>query len=109
MPYRSFTDSRGTRWRAWDVVPTRVDRRTGIRRVRMTKHFHPERRTVPTRRLDMAQSRLFFPPGEAGWLCFESDGVRRRLRPIPAVWALEDAAGLERLCELAAWEAVAAE
>lgn len=109
MPYRRFTDSRGTLWRVWDVVPARVDRRLAVRRVRVQKIFHPDRRTLPTRRVDMTQARLYFPPGEAGWLCFESDGARHRLRPLPAGWLLEDDAGLERLCERAAMEGAAAE
>lgn len=108
MPYRRFTDSRGTLWRVWDVVPSRMDRRQTIRRVRVDKLFHPDRRTHPTRRVDMTQARLYFPPDEAGWLCFEAEGRRHRLRPIPAGWLVEDDAGLERLCEMAAQEAVAA-
>lgn len=109
MPYRRFTDSQGILWRVWDVVPSRVDRRIAARRVRVHKILHTDRRALPTRRLDLAQARLFFPPGEHGWLCFESHAGKRRLRPIPPGWVVEDDAGLERLCETAARGAVAAE
>ena len=94
MSYRRFTDSQGTPWRVWEVVPSPVCRRRGVRRIQVVNH-HPDRR------VDMRRSRLFFPPTEASWLCFESDADRRRLRPVPERWWLEDEAGLERLCTLA--------
>ncbi|HEX6746490.1 MAG TPA: hypothetical protein VF092_04180 [Longimicrobium sp.] len=102
MSYRRFTDSSGTPWRVWEVVPQPVDRRRGVRRIKVVRIHHPERRVVPTRRLDMRRSRLFFPPSETPWLTFESADERRRLRPVPETWWLEDARGLERLCAQAA-------
>jgi hypothetical protein len=36
-----------------------------------------------------------------GWLCFEREGERRRLQPIPERWAALDDAGLEKLLEVA--------
>lgn len=101
MSYRSFVDSDGTRWRVWDVVPTLVDRRYAIRRIRVAKIAHPERRVLPTRRLNMARSWLYFPPTEKGWLCFESRTRRLRLRPIPENWLLRTDEQLERLRDLA--------
>lgn len=101
MSYRRFTDSTGTPWRVWEVVPTPLDRRLAARRVRMDKIHHAERRVLHDRRIDMRRSRLFFPPTEPGWLCFESGLLKLRLRPIPQGWALEDDRGLERLCRLA--------
>jgi hypothetical protein len=77
-----------------------VDRRRGIRRIRVMK-IHPERRLLPTRRVDMHRSRLYFPPSETPWLAFESGDERRRLRPVPEQWWLEDDRGLAALCEIA--------
>jgi hypothetical protein len=101
VSYRRFTDSEGTPWRVWQVVPSPLDRRRGIRRIRIIKIYHPERRVLPERRLDMRRSRLFFPPHEPSWLCFESARERRRLSPVPERWWLEDAGGLEKLCQAA--------
>jgi hypothetical protein len=98
MSYRRFTDSTGQPWRVWEVVPHPVDRRFGIRRIQVMKIHHPERRYMPTRRVDMHRSRLFFPPSETPWLAFESGNERRRLRPVPDRWWLEDDRGLEALC-----------
>jgi hypothetical protein len=97
MPYRRFVDSRGKPWRVWDVVPSLIDRRIAARRLRMIRIFHPDRRVLPTRRIDLSRSRLYFPPTETGWLCFESDDARLRLHPIPRDWAHDSDAELERL------------
>ncbi len=97
MPYRRFVDSRGKPWRVWDVVPSLIDRRLAARRLRVLKIFHAERRFLPSRRTDVQRSRLYFPPAETGWLCFESDEARLRLQPIPQGWAQDSDAELERL------------
>jgi len=102
MAYRRFMDSSGTTWRVWDVTPLRLNRRLAIRRIRVIRIRHPERRVLPERRLDMRRSRLYFPPSEKGWLCFESEVARLRLRPIPPGWVLEPDEGLEELCRRAA-------
>jgi hypothetical protein len=98
MPYRRFTDSQGTTWRVWDVVPSPIDRRLAMRRIRSTRVPHGERRVASERRLDLQRSRLYFPPWERSWLCFESADVKRRLTPIPADWTTRDDAELEELC-----------
>lgn len=102
MAYRRFTDSSGITWRVWDVTPLRINRRLAIRRIKVIRIYHPERRVLPDRRLDMRRSRLYFPPSETGWLCFESAVGRHRLRPIPPGWVLEPDDELEDLCRLAA-------
>jgi hypothetical protein len=98
MSYRRFTDSQGTAWRVWAVVPEPVDRRRALRRVQGRKIQPPERRALPARRVDLRRARLYFPPTETPWLTFESADERRRLTPIPDQWWLEDDRGLERLC-----------
>jgi len=97
MAYRRFTDTNGRHWRVWDVSPL-LDRRFGIRRVQVLKIHFRDRRAVPDRRIDMRRSRLYFPPTETGWLTFESEGSKRRLRPIPAEWAHWSDEALEELC-----------
>ena len=52
----------------------------------------------PPWRVDMRRSRLYFPPTESGWLTFESDDSKRRLRPIPQGWAHASDETLEDLC-----------
>lgn len=101
MSYRRFTDSRGITWRAWDVVPTPLDRRLAVRRIQITRIHHPERRVLAERRLDMRRSRVFFPPTEKAWLCFESGESRRRLSPVPPDWVTRTDSELEELCEQA--------
>ena len=100
MAYRRFTDSDGRHWRVWDVTPL-LDRRYGIRRIQVMKIHFRDRRLVPDRRIDMRRSRLYFPPTETGWLTFESEGSKRRLRPVPAEWAHWSDEALEALCEQA--------
>jgi hypothetical protein len=71
MALRSFTDSQGQGWRVWNVVP----------------------------QYDTARDEDTLTPGlQGGWLCFERDGHKRRLSPIPGDW--EDAGPdvLERYC-----------
>ncbi len=62
MALREFTDERGRRWRAWDIVPDQL---------------HPT-----TRLEDYMQGFL------DGWLAFETvDGAERaRLTPVPVRW-----------------------
>ncbi len=98
MAYRRFTDSSGQSWRVWDVAPSLIDRRFAIRRIKIAKIHFPDRRVLPERRVDMRRSRLYFPPTESGWLTFESDTSKRRLRPIPPGWAHQPDEALEELC-----------
>ena len=100
MSYRRFTDSRGTAWRVWDVVPSPLDRRLAVRRILVSRAHAPERR-VAERRVDMRRSRLYFPPEESAWLCFESAETRRRVRPVPPDWMTWSESELEALCERA--------
>lgn len=81
-----MVDADGVTWRVWDVRPALIDRRYHIRRIQVIKIRHRERRLTATRRIDMMRSRLYFPPTEEGWLCFESDRERVRLKPIPGEW-----------------------
>lgn len=71
MALRSFTDSQGQGWRVWNVVP----------------------------QYDTARDEDTLTPGlQGGWLCFERDGHKRRLSPIPGGWEEADSEELERYC-----------
>lgn len=71
MALRSFTDSQGQGWRVWNVVP----------------------------QYDTARDEDTLTPGlQGGWLCFERDGHKRRLSPIPDGWEGAEADALERYC-----------
>ena len=63
MPVREFTDSRGRRWRAWDVTPESI---------------HPQ-----TKGEDYLAEAY-----RDGWVVFEeiASGEKRRLTPLPANW-----------------------
>ena len=83
MSYRTFVDSSGKRWEVWLVTPASAERRKSDRR------HTPERRKNPFhRKLEVASEY------SEGWLCFEGDGDKRRLAPVPEGWY---EAGPERL------------
>lgn len=71
MALRSFTDSQGQGWRVWNVVP----------------------------QYDAARDEDTLTPGlQGGWLCFEREGQKRRLSPIPQGWEEAGTVELERYC-----------
>ena len=100
MGYRSFKDSTGVEWNAWDVVPQLAERRVEDRRqarqsipFRDRRHF--DRRIVASHRAVMAPSLV------GGWLCFEGATEKRRLSPIPADWGRCSDSQLEEYCRRA--------
>ena len=102
MAHRTFTDSRGVEWEAWDVIPGRMqvggrERRFGLdRRVYSPPGFDPEqdRRRRGERRTSVSDCL------RNGWLAFRStEGAeRRRCFPIPDDWEFLPVEELERLC-----------
>jgi hypothetical protein len=96
VSYRTFVDSEGRRWEVWLVTPAaaerrRVDRRTpaggsmsvgGVKYEGVSdRRITPERRRSPFHRnLEVASEY------SSGWLCFEGDGEKRRLAPVPEGW-----------------------
>ncbi len=100
MGYRSFKDSAGVEWDAWDVIPQlaerRVeDRRQGRQEIRFRDRRSLERRLITSRRAVMA------PGLTGGWLCFDGPSGRRRLSPIPEGWTRCGTAELEEYCRKA--------
>lgn len=104
MSYRTFVDSGGKRWEVWLVRPTAAERRRTDRRAPgggagadkfpgfSDRRRTPERRQSPFRRNVQVASEY-----SSGWLCFESEGDKRRLAPVPAGW---NEAGPDRLATL---------
>ena len=97
MSLRTFTDSAGQQWEAYDVVPRseerrRYDRRSGEIKVDQVV----EERRDADRRVTVGRSDHM--TSKAGWLCFESNEERRRLTPIPEDWTRCDDAKLEAYC-----------
>jgi hypothetical protein len=100
MGYRSFKDSTGVEWDAWDVVPQLAERRMEERRqarepIAFGDRRRGERRLVVSRRAVMAGGL------SGGWLCFEGAIEKRRLSPIPDDWMRCPEARLDEYCRLA--------
>ena len=99
MSYRTFLDTAGRRWEVWMVSPSAAERRKVDRRVSSAgaaeftgsadRRHTPERRQYPFRRSSAVATEY-----SSGWLCFESEGEKRRLAPVPPDW---DEAGPDRL------------
>jgi hypothetical protein len=89
MAHREFVDSHGVRWDVWSVSPEFGERRR--------QAADPEKRITERR----ARAAIRVPLGDAwanGWLCFESQGEKRRLAPVPDGWSEMSPESLERLC-----------
>lgn len=99
MSYRTFLDAGGRRWEVWLVTPAAAERRRVDRRAASagSEPFTsgPERRKTPERRrVPFHRSVAVASEFSQGWLCFESEGEKRRLAPVPAGW---DEAGPNQL------------
>jgi hypothetical protein len=99
VSYRTFLDTRGKRWEVWLVTPDSAERRKADRRAAAggsdafsgttDRRRTPERRRAPFQRSISVASEY-----SEGWLCFESEGEKRRLAPVPPAW---EEAGPDRL------------
>jgi hypothetical protein len=99
VSYRTFLDSTGKRWEVWLVTPAAAERRKADRRAGREpsenvqgfadRRRTPERRKNPFRRTVEVASEY-----SQGWLCFEGDGEKRRLAPVPEGW---EEAGPDRM------------
>jgi hypothetical protein len=100
VSYRTFLDSTGKRWEVWLVTPAAAERRKVDRRAAAAargedlsgfadRRLTPDRRKNPFRRSIEVASEY-----SQGWLCFESEGEKRRLAPVPEGW---DEAGPDRM------------
>ena len=101
MGYRVFTDSQGTEWRAWDVVPQLAELRKAERRVSVAPTVVIERRGPIERRLLDGKRPVLLRGLDGGWLCFEAPHEKRRLTPVPQDWMRCAVGQLESYCRMA--------
>ena len=101
MAYRTFTDSQGTDWQTWDVVPRLEERRVAPRRTAVSDAPATDRRARMERRLIRSARSVLSPALSGGWLCFEAEVEKRRLSPIPSDWQHCAPERLERYCHSA--------
>jgi hypothetical protein len=101
MSLRTFVDSAGQEWQAFDVVPRDDERRHYDRRAsgELTGEDQDDRREGDRRITVGRASRIGGP--QSGWLCFESGDERRRLSPIPNDWRRCPENQLEAYCRAA--------
>jgi len=99
VSYRTFLDSTGKRWEVWLVTPAAAERRKVDRRAAAAaaqgfsesseRRHTPDRRKAPFHRTVAVSSEF-----SHGWLCFETEGEKRRLAPVPPGW---EEAGPDRM------------
>jgi hypothetical protein len=93
MSYRTFLDPRGRRWEVWLVTPMAAERRKADRRAAAGEgvvdiQSFSERRRTPERRKNLFRRGVEVANEYSdGWLCFESEGEKRRLAPVPEGWS----------------------
>jgi len=104
LSYRTFVDSTGKRWEVWLVTPAAAERRKVDRRApgggTGADKFpgFSDRRRTPERRQSLFRRNIQVASEySSGWLCFESEGDKRRLAPVPDGWYQ---AGTDRLATL---------
>ena len=85
MAFRSFSDSSGNEWQAFDVVPRTSERRGAERRLEGEPIDLEEERREAERRLTIGL-RSLSPALNGGWLLFERGTERHRVSPIPENW-----------------------
>jgi hypothetical protein len=85
MAFRTFIDSSGQEWQAYDVKPPADERRRYDRRSN-PETVEPDRRS-DDRRLSVGRVSRLANAATEGWLCFERGEDRRRLTPLPKNWA----------------------
>lgn len=85
MAFRSFLDSFGDEWQAFDVVPRTSERRRAERRLEGEPIDLEEERREAERRLTIGL-RSLSPALNAAWLVFERGSERHRVSPIPQNW-----------------------
>lgn len=96
---RTFVDSTGTEWEAFDVVPRETERRATDRRSGSLRQAGRDvERRERDRRLSVGGRSLLT---NQGWLAFQHGDERRRLSPIPANWQRASEAELEAYCRQA--------
>src|SRR5207253_7045814 len=85
--YRTFLDGRGRLWEVWMVHPSSIERRKMERRSPVENAvFLIEQRVLGDRRTQVGTRGNVASEYSNGWLCFASNGEKRRLAPVPVNW-----------------------
>ena len=85
--YRTFEDARGRVWEVWMVHPSAIERRRMERRSRVENAvFLIEQRVMGDRRNTPGARSAVASEYSSGWLCFASEGEKRRMAPVPISW-----------------------
>ncbi|HWH53782.1 MAG TPA: hypothetical protein VN651_19675 [Gemmatimonadaceae bacterium] len=98
MSFRTFVDASGVEWQAFDVVPRSEERRHYDRREQGDEVAMFADRRDGDRRISVGAMTTFQKAVAGGWLCFECEGERRRLSPIPDDWMRCSTSQIERYC-----------
>jgi hypothetical protein len=102
VTHRQFKDREGKVWDVWQVHPSAVERRYTDRRVKDEERWDKmDRRSGVDRRREALARNPVAAEFAAGWLCFETQGEKRRLAPVPESWDRADDETIEQWCSLA--------
>ena len=100
--YRTFLDARGRVWEVWMVHPSSIERRKMERRSPVENAVHLiEQRVLGDRRASIGTRGEVASEYSAGWLCFASEGEKRRLAPVPVNWASANDSQVAEWCRIA--------
>jgi hypothetical protein len=100
--HRQFKDREGKVWDVWQVHPSAVERRYTERRVKEEERWDKmDRRSGVDRRREALARNPVAAEFAAGWLCFETQGEKRRLAPVPESWDRAEDETLEQWCSAA--------
>ena len=100
--YRIFLDARGRTWEVWMVHPSSIERRKMERRTPVENAVYLiEQRVLGDRRSVTRSRGAVATEFSAGWLCFASDGEKRRLAPVPVNWMSANESQVAEWCRIA--------
>jgi hypothetical protein len=100
--YRTFLDARGKVWEVWMVHPSAIERRKMERRSPIENAVHLiEQRVLGDRRANAGTRGQVATEYSAGWLCFASEGEKRRLAPVPVNWMSANDSQVAEWCRIA--------
>jgi hypothetical protein len=100
--YRTFLDARGRRWEVWMVHPSSIERRKMERRSPVENAvFLIEQRVLGQRRESASTRGAVASEFSSGWLCFASEGEKRRLVPVPVNWMSANDSQVAEWCRIA--------
>jgi hypothetical protein len=100
--YRTFLDPRGRLWEVWMVHPSSIERRKMERRSPVENAvFLIEQRVMGDRRAQPGTRGAVATEFSSGWLCFASNGEKRRLAPVPVNWMSANDGQVAEWCRIA--------